>query len=120
MVRDFAFPADDVRHRGSHAEYRRRWEQQEKERVAREEQEAQSSEMDDPPVRVSALYDYAGTELGHLAFKAGDVIAITQNFSNGHLLGTLNGRTGLLPESYVRLLGKDDAPAAATDATNPR
>jgi hypothetical protein len=116
VVRDYAFAADDLRHRGQHVEYRRQWELRQQEQADADGDDAggdgPNDGMDDPPRRVTALYDYAGTELGHVSFSAGDVILINENFGNGQLLGTVHGRTGLLPESYVRPLAPDDAAAA--------
>lgn len=107
-IRDFAFPREDLRFDGRHIEYRRQWEEQERQRIAQEEAATERDDMDGPPVRVVALYDYAGTELGHLPFKTGDIISVTENYGNGNLLGTLNGRMGLLPETYVRPASDDD------------
>lgn len=49
-----------------------------------------------------ALYDYNSGVADDLVFKSGDVIAITEEVSSEWLRGQLQGRTGLVPITYVK------------------
>jgi len=51
----------------------------------------------------TALYDFAGEQKEDLPFYAGDVINVTkEDDGSGWLTGTLNGRSGIFPSSYVQ------------------
>jgi len=52
---------------------------------------------------VVALYDYDGQQEGDLAFYAGDYIELTaEDDGSGWMSGSLNGRFGVFPTSYVQ------------------
>ncbi|KIY63470.1 SH3-domain-containing protein [Cylindrobasidium torrendii FP15055 ss-10] len=51
-----------------------------------------------------ALYDYNSGEDGDLAVKAGQQVWVTEKSSPEWWTGTLDGRSGLFPASYVKLL----------------
>jgi chromosome segregation ATPase len=51
-----------------------------------------------------AVFDYQATADNQLSFKAGDVIEIEQKLAGGWWVGSLNGKSGLYPANYTRLL----------------
>ncbi len=58
-----------------------------------------------PKPTCTALYEFAPQNPGDLAFKAGEVIEITEGGSNPNAwwTGTVGGRSGTFPGNYVRL-----------------
>ncbi|EST06588.1 Src homology-3 domain protein [Kalmanozyma brasiliensis GHG001] len=56
------------------------------------------------PVRVQALYDFAGQEQDDLSFSMGDIIQVTGQEDEMWWRGTLNGRSGIFPYNYCRPL----------------
>ncbi|KAJ1030048.1 hypothetical protein NDA16_000961 [Ustilago loliicola] len=56
------------------------------------------------PSRAQAMYDFNGQEQGDLSFKTGDIIQVTGEEDEMWWRGTLDGRTGIFPRSYVRAL----------------
>lgn len=54
--------------------------------------------------RVRALYDFAPTESGELAFKKGDVIAVLESVYKDWWKGSLRGQVGIFPLNYVEKL----------------
>ncbi|XP_037081860.1 endophilin-A-like isoform X2 [Pollicipes pollicipes] len=51
-----------------------------------------------------ALYDFQPENAGELGFKEGNVISLTQQIDENWLEGTLDGRSGYFPVSYVTVL----------------
>ncbi|KAI8083046.1 SH3 domain-containing protein [Halteromyces radiatus] len=51
---------------------------------------------------VEALYDFQGQNAEDLSFHRGDIIQVNEHVNNDWWRGTLNGRTGLFPSSYVQ------------------
>ncbi|KAF2149402.1 hypothetical protein K461DRAFT_231286 [Myriangium duriaei CBS 260.36] len=54
--------------------------------------------------RVRALYDFAPSEAGELAFRKGDVIAVLESVYKDWWKGSLRGNTGIFPLNYVEKL----------------
>lgn len=54
--------------------------------------------------RVRALFDFAPSELGELAFRRGDVIAVLESVYKDWWKGSLRGQTGIFPLNYVEKL----------------
>lgn len=54
--------------------------------------------------RVRALYDFAPSEPGELAFKKNDVIAVLESVYKDWWKGSLRGQTGIFPLNYVEKL----------------
>lgn len=59
-----------------------------------------------PPVMPScqALYDFDAESAGELSFKEGDTINLKTKIDDNWYEGTLNGRTGYFPVTYVSIL----------------
>ena len=59
-----------------------------------------------PPVMPScqALYDFDAESPGELSFKEGDTINLKTKIDDNWYEGTLNGRTGYFPVTYVSVL----------------
>lgn len=51
--------------------------------------------------RVRALYDFAPSEAGELAFKKNDIIAVLESVYKDWWKGSLRGQTGIFPLNYV-------------------
>lgn len=51
--------------------------------------------------KLRALYDYEGNGVDELGFKAGDMIMMVSDAADGWYNGSLNGKSGYVPESYV-------------------
>ncbi|KAN0140158.1 SH3 domain containing protein [Lactarius tabidus] len=51
-----------------------------------------------------AKYDYSGQESGDLDLREGDRVLVTERTSSDWWTGEINGRSGLFPMSYVKLL----------------
>ncbi|KAI6906883.1 Class E vacuolar protein-sorting machinery protein [Hortaea werneckii] len=54
--------------------------------------------------RVKALYDFAPSEPGELAFRKDDVIAVLESVYKDWWKGSLRGQTGIFPLNYVEKL----------------
>lgn len=54
--------------------------------------------------RVRALYDFAPSEPGELAFQRGDIIAVLESVYKDWWKGSLRGQTGIFPLNYVEKL----------------
>ncbi|KAG8695917.1 hypothetical protein FRC09_008853, partial [Ceratobasidium sp. 395] len=54
--------------------------------------------------RAEALYDYASDAADDLNVRQGDKLIIVERTSDDWWTGEMNGRRGLLPASYVRIL----------------
>lgn len=51
----------------------------------------------------TAMYPYVGQEEGDLSFNEGDRIELLEHKEGDWLKGTLNGKTGVFPEAYVKV-----------------
>ncbi|KAI8338520.1 SH3 domain-containing protein [Chlamydoabsidia padenii] len=51
---------------------------------------------------VEAMYDFHGQNSEDLSFQRGDIIQVTEHVNNDWWKGTLRGRTGLFPSTYVQ------------------
>lgn len=51
-----------------------------------------------------ALYDFEPENPQELEFKEGDIIDLKQKLDDNWFEGTVNGKTGIFPISYVRVL----------------
>jgi hypothetical protein len=60
-------------------------------------------ELKKKPVKYRALYNFEGQEQGDLSFKEGDVIWSSE-IKGEWMDGTLNGKNGSFPASYVALV----------------
>lgn len=50
---------------------------------------------------VQAMFDFQPQETGELEFRRGDIITVTDKTDENWWEGTLNGRKGLFPATYV-------------------
>jgi len=50
---------------------------------------------------VQALFDFTPQEDGELEFKRGDIITVTEKSDENWWQGTLNGRSGMFPSTYI-------------------
>lgn len=67
--------------------------------------------------RVRALYDFAPSEAGELAFKKGDIIAVLESVYKDWWKGSLRGQTGIFPLNYVEKLQDPTKEELEKDAT---
>ena len=51
-----------------------------------------------------ALYDFEAENPGEVGFKEGDIILLTQKIDDNWYQGTVHGKTGMFPVSYVQVL----------------
>lgn len=51
-----------------------------------------------------ALYDFEAENPGELAFKEGDIVVLMQKIDDNWLQGSLSGKIGMFPTSYVQVL----------------
>ncbi|KAI1301658.1 Endophilin-A [Halotydeus destructor] len=51
-----------------------------------------------------ALYDFDAENPGEIGFKEGDIIVLNQKIDDNWLQGTVHGKTGMFPSSYVQVL----------------
>lgn len=51
-----------------------------------------------------AKYDYTGQESGDLDLREGDRVLVTERTSSDWWTGEIDGRSGIFPMSYVKLL----------------
>jgi hypothetical protein len=69
--------------------------------------DSQDEALEKDPNIAQAVHSYRAEEDGHLEFKRGDTITITErkgkDLEDGWVQGTLNGRSGIFPLQYVSL-----------------
>lgn len=51
-----------------------------------------------------ALYDFDAENPGEVGFKEGDIIVLNQKIDDNWFQGTVHGKTGMFPISYVQVL----------------
>jgi len=51
-----------------------------------------------------ALYDFEAENPNELAFSEGDIIQLTQKLDENWFQGSINGKSGIFPISYVQVL----------------
>lgn len=51
-----------------------------------------------------ALFDFDAENPGELGFKEGDIIVLNQKIDDNWFQGTINGKTGMFPITYVQIL----------------
>lgn len=56
--------------------------------------------------QVKALYDFAPTSEGEIGFKTGDVIEVTQSAASDWWDGSVGGKSGAFPASYVEKISE--------------
>ncbi|KAG6892365.1 hypothetical protein C0992_000756, partial [Termitomyces sp. T32_za158] len=67
-----------------------------------------------PQVQAKAMWAYNENNEGDdLSFAAGDIITVTEENNADWWTGTLNGRSGLFPSSYVEKLPPSAAPSVS-------
>jgi len=74
----------------------------------------------EPPVQISkalALLTFDGPVDGDLAFEKGDILEIEDTGSEGWWKATLNGKSGIIPPTYVRILLDANMPESSTAAS---
>lgn len=64
----------------------------------------QASALSAAPTRVRALYDFAPSEVGELAFNKGDIIRVLDSVYEHWWRGELRGEAGIFPVNYVEIL----------------
>lgn len=52
------------------------------------------------------LFEYQASASDELTFKVGDIITNVKNVEDGWCEGTLNGKTGMFPDNFVKVLKK--------------
>jgi hypothetical protein len=67
---------------------------------------------------LKALYDCKGNGVDELGFKAGDILFILKDLTDGWYEAELNGDTGFVPETYVERIGGKVVPRK-TPASKP-
>ncbi|PWN21939.1 hypothetical protein BCV69DRAFT_311637 [Microstroma glucosiphilum] len=65
---------------------------------------SQASAVSAAPTRVRALYDFAPSEVGELAFNKGDIIRVLDSVYEHWWRGELRGEAGIFPVNYVEIL----------------
>eukprot|EP00795_Rhopilema_esculentum_P009318 gene9318-17017_t len=53
-----------------------------------------------------ASFDFAAQDDEEISFRRGDIINVTQKYNENWWIGTVNGRTGMFPASYVTQVDK--------------
>jgi len=55
-------------------------------------------------IKAKALFDYEAANETELAFKAGDILTVTEQDQSGWWYAELNGKQGFVPNNYVEEL----------------
>jgi len=55
-------------------------------------------------ISAKALFDYEAANDTELAFKAGDILTITEQDASGWWYAELNGKHGFIPNNYIEVL----------------
>ncbi|KAL7057937.1 hypothetical protein AAHC03_017235 [Spirometra sp. Aus1] len=68
-------------------------------------------------MEVRVEYDYNAEERDELTIKQGDIITNVSQFEEGWFIGTLNGKEGVFPDNFVKII---KAGSPKPDKTSPR
>src|SRR5690606_18725451 len=91
--------------------------QQEKKQQYAEEKVQQQQQQPIPSITTVAAYDYVGEDSQDLTFRAGDIIHDVKEIDANWYKGTIAGRSGIFPKTYVKIINK---PATAPPSLPPR
>jgi len=69
-----------------------------------EEEDAQPESVEGAGEWAEALYDYTSEEAGDLHLRAGERVLVTEQTSSDWWTGEVDGRSGLFPATYAKLL----------------
>ena len=60
--------------------------------------------------RAKVLFEYAQENDDELQLNVGDIITDIQSYEDGWLEGSLDGRRGVFPDNFVKILPDEPAP----------
>ncbi|KAH9281851.1 SH3 domain-containing kinase-binding protein 1 [Echinococcus granulosus] len=63
-------------------------------------------------MEVQVEYDYTAEERDELTLKQGDIVTNVSQFEEGWYIGTFNGREGVFPDNFVRIIKPAPAPGS--------
>ncbi len=55
-------------------------------------------------MEVQVEYDYTAEERDELTLKQGDIVTNVSQFEEGWYIGTFNGKEGVFPDNFVKVL----------------